>query len=229
MNRGITNIIRFVMDECIPPLIRDSKIFMYPFFLFAYRGKKIKDAMNFKANIHKWSKEEYFNFYNTIDTISRNRQTDLNEKSIKLIIKKIDPTTLNLIDVGCGIGYFLNRLDGKNIELHGCDIVDKTKYKNFRFTEANIEKLPFKDKRFDVVVCSHTLEHIININTAVLELKRICKRQLVITVPCQKEFFYTLDEHINFFPFKEKLLSLFNLNKYECYKINGDWVYIGWL
>ena len=51
MNRGLTNAIRFVMDELIPPFIRDSKVFMYPFYLFAYRGKNIKEVMQFKTKV----------------------------------------------------------------------------------------------------------------------------------------------------------------------------------
>ena len=49
MNRKLTNSIRFVMDELIPPFIRDSKIFMYPFFYLAYRGRNIREMMDFKS------------------------------------------------------------------------------------------------------------------------------------------------------------------------------------
>ncbi|MFM2048604.1 MAG: hypothetical protein RI955_1152, partial [Bacteroidota bacterium] len=42
MNRSLTNTIRFILDECIPPLIRDSRWFMYPFFYIWYKGKKVK-------------------------------------------------------------------------------------------------------------------------------------------------------------------------------------------
>ena len=78
MNRNITNIIRFIMDECLPPIVRDNKIFMYPFYLFAYRGKNIKQVMNFKSNVYNFTEKEYDIFYNNLDTISRNRLTDLN-------------------------------------------------------------------------------------------------------------------------------------------------------
>jgi hypothetical protein len=38
MNRSFTNFIRFLMDELVPPIVRDSKWFMFPFFWFGYRG-----------------------------------------------------------------------------------------------------------------------------------------------------------------------------------------------
>ena len=39
------------MDELIPPIIRDSRWFMFPIYWFAYRGKLVKEAMEFKSRI----------------------------------------------------------------------------------------------------------------------------------------------------------------------------------
>ena len=90
MNRRLTNSIRFVMDELIPPFIRDSKVFMYPFYYFAYRGKNLKEVMEFKTNVYTYSEKEYADFYNGLDTISRNRKTDLNQGCIDEILKILD-------------------------------------------------------------------------------------------------------------------------------------------
>ena len=70
------------------------------------------------------------------------------------------------------------------------------------------------------------MEHILDFEKAVKELKRITRKKLIIVTPCQRYFFYTLDEHVNFYPFAEKLTSVFNIEKHSCHKINGDWVYI---
>jgi len=229
MNRKTTNIIRTIMDEWIPPVIRDSKVFMFPFFWYAYRGKNIKTAMNFKRLVHKWSKKEYGNYYMGLNTISRNRKTDLSEGCIKHILKNIDKSSQTLLDVGCGKGYFLKRAESLGLKLTGCDIVDKAEFfgKETKLVKGLIEALPFKDNHFDVVVCSHTLEHIIDETTSIKELIRVAKKQVIITVPCQRYYYYTLDEHINFYPYKEKLTSLFNIEDYRCELIEGDWVYIG--
>ena len=229
MNRSLTNIIRFVMDECVPPIIRDSKYFMYPFYFYAYRGKNLKQTMNFKSLVYDFTEQEYIDFYNQLDTISRNRNTDLNSPSINFIIQNIDKSAKNLIDIGCGKGYFLKQLKNSGLELHGCDIVDKDNSKEYNYTKGNIEQLPFADKQFDIVACFHTLEHIINLEKAVSELKRITRKQLIIAVPCQRYFYYTLDEHVNFFPIKEKLTSVIKIKDHSCEKIWGDWVYMGHL
>ena len=219
--------IRYVMDEWIPSSIRDNKWFMYPFFCYAYKGKDLKTAMNFKSLVYSWSEKEYSDFYKGINTISRNRKTDLNEKSINLMLKSIDKSAKTLLDVGCGKGYFLERAKHLNLELTGCDIVDKLQFSDAKLVQGFVEKLPFDNNTFDVVTCSHTLEHIIKESVAVEELLRVAKRQLIVVVPCQRYFYYTLDEHVNFYLFEEKLFSLFNLKNYTCKKVNGDWVYIG--
>jgi len=226
MNRGITNVIRFVMDELVPPFIRDSKYFMYPFYYMAYRGRDIEKAMNFKRLVYSWSEEEYSKFYEGLNTISRNRKTDLNQSCINRILSSIDKSAHNLLDVGCGKGYFLESAKHLDIELVGCDIVDKLEYSDAKLVKGYIENLPFEDDSFDVVTCFHTLEHIINEKQAVKELLRVAKKQLIIVVPCQRYYYYTLDEHINFYAFKEKLTSLFGLTDYSCNKVFGDWLYI---
>jgi ubiquinone/menaquinone biosynthesis C-methylase UbiE len=48
---------------------------------------------------------------------------------------------------------------------------------------ADIHNLPFKNKEFDIVLCSETLEHVSNINKAIDELNRVAKKAIIITVP----------------------------------------------
>jgi len=229
MNRRITNVIRFMMDELVPPLIRDSKVFMYPFYYFAYRGKNIREAMSFKSNVYSFTPEEYTNFYKSIDTISRNRKTDLNQGCIDAILDLFDDSEESIIDVGCGNGYILKEIaeQNKNKSLHGFDLKKPKGELPFIFTSGNIESLPFEDNSFDTVLCNHTIEHLLGEEKCVRELIRITKNRLVIVTPCQRYFYYTLDEHVNFYPFEEKLTSVIPLEHYKCTKIQGDWFYLG--
>jgi ubiquinone/menaquinone biosynthesis C-methylase UbiE len=230
MNRGFTNIARFIMDELIPPVIRDSSWFMYPFYYFAYNGKNIREKMNFKSLVKNFTEEEYINFYAGLDSISRNRKTDLSESNIKYILKNIDPSSSNLLDAGCGRGYLLQKIKQRypDIKLSGLDVVNKLDDQAINFTEGYISKMPFADDEFDTVICTHTIEHLLNLQQGIDELVRVTKNQLIIVTPCQKYFYYTLDEHINFFPKKELLTSLFSFKNFVCKKINYDWVYIGY-
>lgn len=217
------------MDELIPPFIRDSKVFMYPFYLFAYRGKNIKEVMQFKTKVYTYSPEEYTDFYNGLNTISRNRATDLNQACIDFILDKIDPTAKSLVDIGCGGGYLLNKIHERHpsIALTGFDLKEPEKHEVFDFVHGNVERLPFEDHSIDVVVCCHTVEHLIKLDLCISELIRITRKQLFIVTPCQRYFYYTLDEHVNFFPQKESLTSKIPLTEFTCEKLQGDWAYLG--
>jgi ubiquinone/menaquinone biosynthesis C-methylase UbiE len=95
------------------------------------------------------------------------------------------------------------------------------------FVEGFIERLPFPDKSFDIVTCTHTIEHIIHLKQALEELKRVARKQIMIVTPRQKYYFYTLDLHVNFFPTAELLNREIGLKDFSCKNIQGDWVYIG--
>ncbi len=49
------------------------------------------------------------------------------------------------------------------------------------FFECNVESMPFKDKEFDFVYCSHVLEHTVDPEKACSELMRVAKRGYIET------------------------------------------------
>jgi SAM-dependent methyltransferase len=51
----------------------------------------------------------------------------------------------------------------------------------------DIQRLPYQDNTFDVVLCSETLEHVSDLQAATGELIRVCRRAVVITVPHESE------------------------------------------
>ncbi len=228
MNRSITNIIHFLMDECLPPVIRDNRFFMWPFYFIAYRGKNIRQIMDFKKHVYRFTSEEYNKFYSELDTISRNRLTDINGPSLRFILQNLDKESQTLIDVGCGKGYLLKQIKKSrpDLQLYGADVVDKYFSSEFEYKKANIESLPFPDKSFDIVTCCHTIEHIIHLEKAIEELIRVARKQLIIVTPCQRYYYYTLDEHVNFFPDRGSLTGQIHLKDFICKKIWGDWVYV---
>lgn len=229
MNRKLTNTIRFFMDELLPPFIRDTKWFMYPFYYFAYRGRNLKEVMDFKSKVYSFTEKDYDHFYNNLNTISRNRVTDLNQACIDFIIDRIDPSANSVIDIGCGKGHLLSviKKNHPNLTQFGFDIKNPDGTEAFTYIKGNIENLPFEDKQFDIVTCCHTVEHLINLEQCIKELKRITKKQLFIVTPKQRFYYYTLDEHVNFFPYKEKLTSIINIDNHTCENLDGDWAFLG--
>ncbi len=218
------------MDECLPPVIRDSRLFMLPFFKIWFKNSNIKAIMNFKKDVNRMSDADFAEIYRTTFNLSKDRPTDTNEASIEYILNDLkNGNNSNMLDVGCGRGYWLNLIAEKfpNMELTGVDFFDDVPLNRAKYVRGNVEALPFPDKSFDIVTCQHTIEHLKNLPKAIEEMKRVARKQIIIATPCQRYYFYTLDLHIHFFPNEYSVSSLLGLKDYECKKIDGDWLYIG--
>lgn len=227
LSRNTTTKIRFLMDELLPPIIRDSKLFTIPFFKILYKNNA-NIFLNFKKNAPKLSKKEFKNLYKTINSLT-SRQTDLNTGCEKEILKNIIGT--KVLEVGCANAYLAKKI-AKSHNTWASDIVlpkKLTKAKTtIKFKEANVEDLPFNNKEFDTVVCTHTLEHVQNISLAVKNLRRVTKKRLIIVVPKQRPYRSTFDLHLHFFPYPESLLVAMGSGGFKkrlCFEISGDLYY----
>ena len=144
MNRKWTNRIRFVLDECIPPAIRDSRWFMYPFFWWAYRGRNIAEKMDFKKKYFEWDSRQLQQFYENIKSVSTDRPTDISPKCLEMILEHCAGMS-SVLDVGCGKGYLLKRIKEKypSLQLHGVDFARGFSDPGIAFTKADAVQLPF--------------------------------------------------------------------------------------
>lgn len=100
----------------------------------------------------------------------------------------------------------------------------KTKIKGIHYEKATITNLPFETNFFDTVICTHALEHIKDYECALKELRRVCKKRLVIVVPRQREYKYTFDLHMNFFTYAYHVQKLLKNPKAQILEIGNDWV-----
>jgi len=107
-------------------------------------------------------------------------------------LKSLNPETI--LDIGCGTGYITNiiskELDSRVI---GCDKdSNRISFARFNFGQevilADVTQLPFKDNSFDVVVASEIIEHIHCTEAALEEIKRVARKNVVITVPNEPYF-----------------------------------------
>ena len=229
MNRRTVNFIRFIFEELLPPILRDSILFKY-LVKYTYRSDHTHETL--KENILNISKKDYIKYYEDIPEIQG--ETDNSKECIEEIIKEIVPK--DLIDVGCGRGYLLKKimLSHPNLNLHGSEIFKSEKLKlyekNFKFTifEKEIEDLVSINKSFDTVICTHVLEHVLDIQSAYLNLKKICKKKLIIVVPKERPYKYTFNGHIHFFPYDWSFInSIRPENKnYKIKTIYRDFVYV---
>lgn len=218
------------MDEIIPPFIRNWKGFMYPLYYIWFNGDtaKIKSVMNFKKDVFSMSTESIRGIYKHYRNLGSARSTDAFEEDYFWIYDRLDSSSQSLIDIGCGKGFWLNELSQNpkfaSVNLFGLDVMEKSAFEaQVRYFCGEIGALPFKDKSFDVVTCLFVLEHIIDFNKALGELKRIARRQLFLAVPCQRYNKYTFDLHVHFFYSPAYFKSLVGLDNANCQLIGmGD-------
>jgi len=205
MNRETTNKIRFVLEDIVPPILRDSKLFK-GLATLAW-GQHIGDLARFRARAPFLTDEEYEDLYKMHPRVHEG--TDNSKDCIAAIIKDIVGNSV--CDVGCGTGVVLKqiktarpemtRLMGVDFAIDDADALDGIEYE-----AAKIENLPFKDGEFDTVICTHVVEHVLDYRAAIAELRRITKKRLIIIVPREREYRYTFNPHFNFFPYTHSFL-----------------------
>jgi ubiquinone/menaquinone biosynthesis C-methylase UbiE len=106
----------------------------------------------------------------------------------------LDPETV--LDAGCGEGFTLSKFRNEKIgkELTGIDFLDraikigKELHPDLNLKTGSIYEMPFKDKSFDLVLCTEVLEHLEYPEKALAELERVTKKNCLISVPNEPLF-----------------------------------------
>ena len=126
-------------------------------------------------------------------------QIDENQKNIRdkewnEVKKYIEPQS-KLLDLGCGAGYNLikarEELDCDCFGIdpdpggHGVGRFDYTKSEDLNIQQGFAENIPFEDNSFDVILCSHVLEHVNSMSKSLQEMNRVLKKEgiLIIGMP----------------------------------------------
>ena len=226
LSRNVTRYIHFILDELLPPVIRDRGFIMRPLIRLAL-GKKAAYFLNFKEQAHTMSEAEYTRFYEETYGILE-RETDLNTQCVTAIQQEATGTVL---EAGCGNGYLSGKLVEQGLPVTAIDIQisasTKDAHPQVSFVDGAVEKIPFLDNSFDTVVCTHTLEHVRDLPSAIKELRRVAKKKLIVVVPAQRPNRYTFDLHLHFFPYDFSVYQAFGQTDGEVQlsKLHGDWFY----
>lgn len=109
---------------------------------------------------------------------------DVSREILELVMTHAGRTVL---DVGCGIGPYVERLQTAGHECVGIDADGKAVWAGRRLgrnvRQMSAESLEFSEATFDTVVLIETLEHLANPGAALAEARRVCRTNLVVTVP----------------------------------------------
>lgn len=118
---------------------------------------------------------------------------------IELINSKIKSKGSNILDVGCGDGVLANMLWNNGFQnITGIDVQDeaiyyaeeKTKHTNIVFIKSDVYKLSFK-KKFDILISTEVIEHLVDVENYLLQLKRFTKEggYIIISTPIKNTKF----------------------------------------
>jgi len=109
----------------------------------------------------------------------------------------------NILDVGCGLGYFTDMLSSDGAKCTGIDLDERCiEYcqENMRgkYRVANVTDLPFADNYFNKILCTEVLEHIKENGVVLDEIVRVTKNSgiIVVSTPCSSGIFKGLFKRI---------------------------------
>lgn len=117
-----------------------------------------------------------------------------------MIIKEmVEGASSKVLDIGCASGWLTTRVAQilPETEVTGLDISQKMiKYARVKHPKPNFicgdaHKLPFPDESFDLIICTETLEHVVDPLRVLLEIRRCLSLngQAIISMDTGSMFF----------------------------------------
>lgn len=100
----------------------------------------------------------------------------------------------SVLEVGCGEGEIVRRLHARGTGVIGLDLPDAglraewATVEGPEFLHADAQRLPFPDGRFDLTVSVEVLEHVPDPALTLLQMARVTRRDLVLSVPREPIF-----------------------------------------
>ncbi len=188
----------------------------------------VQDFMTFKDWLFTATPTQIAALYARTEHVqSLQGETDLNRVCFERIVESFSGK--RILEVGCGRGLLASAL-AQNNDVTACDIAISDAARRIAervtFVPASADALPFPDHSFDVVVSTHTLEHVQDLPSCLRELRRVGREHLVIVVPRQRPYRYTFSLHSQFFPYEWSLRSAFGdpVGSTTVERL-GDWFY----
>ncbi len=205
-SRSLINVVRYVLEDIIPPAIRDSFL-GYALNWLYYRGKT-QYQTHFRQSVPGMTNEAYATYYRSFPGLDT--PTDCDAECLERLPALVLGGTI--LDVGCGRGFvadLMTRVVEAQVSAIDFVVSDevRARYPKVAFHTGRVEALPFADRSYDTVICTHTLEHIADLHGAIRELRRVAAKRLIIVVPREREALYTFNLHIHFFPYAHSFLK----------------------
>ena len=171
MRREQSNQIRFMMEELLPPIVRDTALFKFVASL-AW-GKHISRLAEFRKSAPFVCAEEYNELYRNHPRV--HEDTDNSRACLERIAA--DALGSSVCDVGCGTGAVLRHIRSHShaplVRMVGVDCEPEGRSVKYRFVIGWVEDLPSRCS-FDTVICTQCSAYL-NYRRAIEELRRLTR------------------------------------------------------
>lgn len=113
-------------------------------------------------------------------------------RALRRITKDINASS-NVLDIGCGSGFSIEKIVPESFNVYGIDINEeliayaKKTRPNYHFQTGDAENLPFEDKFFDAVFYLDVIEHLKNPALSLKEAYRVLKPEGMVIILVVKE------------------------------------------
>lgn len=198
--------------------------------------------------------EEYYERYwkNDLDTSegSHNKPPEHTDETFATVYKRIKAhITGKVFDAGCGNGGIISYLKPLHpeCEYFGMDISSvavaslQARMPDVTASVGDITNIPFDDNTFDTCIFSEVIEHLIDVERALAELRRVLKangtliitttdfnwlKKVLIAAFVFDTYFYPTNPHIRFFT-KKTLTQVLRKNGYKVLSHHWNGSYFG--
>lgn len=111
-------------------------------------------------------------------------------RAVRLLEHAIEQEPENVLDVGVGSGKHAFSFLAHGCRVTGIDVrPPKLEHPLYDHIEESFEIHDFKERKFDLIWCSHTLEHVPNVGMFLIKLRSLLKEDghLYIAVPPDRQ------------------------------------------
>lgn len=181
-------------------------------FIFVYPTPSIETQQEY------YDKEYKSGLYK-LASDTENLRKKLNQRRFSEISKYIPKG--NLLDIGCGAGFFLDVAAEKGLSAYGVELSteasNKTKLRHRNVFNGSLEHARYPDSFFDVVTIFDLIEHVLNPDITIREIHRIVKPGgfVVFTTPdisswhakIMGKYWYQINPHQHLFYFSPSTIK----------------------
>jgi SAM-dependent methyltransferase len=184
------NSLRQRLKHALQPIgIQSSDALWKPLALRAYREKLARDAgyRDWCETVGWRAVHEHWGAHDLAEgEFSRLHLSSQLYEITEMLRRRIGPVGATpVLDAGASDGLFLARIGSS--EGVGLNLLEECAAKiaadGYKACVADVERMPFEDRSFPIVICCETLEHVPNPIAALNELARVCAGRIYLTIP----------------------------------------------